>query len=96
MRFVALIAGVVIGVAAAVAYAIVTDLDIREVFSRAQKDIEEIDIEQMQAQLQQSIAELHAKVEEALGQAKSANAEPSSNGAGDAEATAETVGVVSA
>jgi hypothetical protein len=88
--------GVLAGIAAVVAYAVQSDQDVREVFAKAQKDIESIDLEAVGAQVQASVAEAQTRVEEGMAQVKAMTGSPSENGAEDTDTASETVAIASA
>ena len=90
---VGLILGVLAGIAAVVAYAVQSDQDVRELFAKAQKDIESIDLEAVGAQVQASVAEAQTRVEEGIAQVKAMTGATSENGAEDTDAASETVAI---
>jgi hypothetical protein len=96
VKLVTLVVGVLIGVAATVAYAMANDRDIRELFAKGQKNIDESDLDQVHGQVRQEITNARAKVEEALGQAKAVAADASANEVDDTESASDTVAIATA
>jgi gas vesicle protein len=91
-----LVVGVAAGVAAVIAYAIQTDQDVREVFAKARRNIETIDIDAVGAQVHETLADAQTQVADTLAKAKDQVEQASSNGADALEAAAETEPVASA
>jgi len=67
MRYIAgVITGVVVGALGTIAYSVATDTDLREVFKRAQAELEDVDINEIGAQIQTGIANAQAEVDASL------------------------------
>jgi gas vesicle protein len=91
-----IVIGVFAGVAAVVAFAVQSDQDVREVFAKARKNIETIDIDAVGAQVQETIADVQTQVADSLAKAKDKAEQASSNGADAIEAAAEAEPVANA
>lgn len=93
----ALLVGLAAGMAAVVAFAVSQDQDVREVFAKARKSVEDIDLEAVGAQVQQGIADAGARVQETVSTVMSSADQAAANGNADvADAIAETEAVVTA
>ena len=77
---VSLALGMLAGAAAIVAYAVLSDQDVREVFAKVRKDVETFDIDAASAQVQQGIADVEARVEEEISKVKAMADDASNNG----------------
>jgi hypothetical protein len=89
--FVGLIVGVAAGVAGVVAFAVVSDQDIRDVVRKAQKQVESIDFEAVEAQIQEGMAEVGARIDETVTKAKAIADKATGNGANVAEEAADAI-----
>jgi gas vesicle protein len=96
--FAGAVIGVAAGVAAVVAYAVSSDQDVREVFAKARKNMESIDLVAVGAQVQQGIADAGTLVQENISKAtakaeqaaESTTSEIAENGADVVDAITET------
>jgi hypothetical protein len=71
MKFlVAMIVGFLFGIAAVVAFAVGSNQDVREVFAKARRDVESIDMEAIGAQFQDGVGQASAQMEKTVSKAQ--------------------------